>query len=58
MLHQLKKIGLGILFFFLHSKMEVQVLNNTCVCYFHLCYFKCFTNVSTAVKWLNIIIFF
>lgn len=57
MLHQLKKYVQGFFFVCLHSKMEVEGLDSTFLCYFHLCYFKCFTNVSTAVKWLNIIIF-
>lgn len=60
MLHQLKKKKnvQGFFFFFLrlHSKMELEGLNSTSLCYFYLCYFKCFTSVSTAVKGLSIII--
>lgn len=42
----------------LHSKMEEERLNSTFLRYFHLSCIKCFATVSTAVRWLNIVIFF
>lgn len=38
--------------------MEVERLNGTFPWCFHQCYTECFGRVSTAVRWVNSIIFF